>query len=277
MGNTQGSKNQRVDKDVMYRVVRANCAGTGETTDVECRPVDLDADDVLPGAPPPLRPDPTAFVDDSGARGSAIENPLTIEFPNDSLVSLRGTRDWVDADVKGVMQALQHEDSYSGVERFLFLGWVKFTATHMEGPEDRIIIITSYGRIYAIRVDAVGALVVCGGGPGVDHSFHVANMTKMQLKCVKGQANARIEVTFNPKPSFVALCTPEQGDQIVKAIRLAKMALGQAPISSLFFNGCFSRSLSQGTISLPVPLKKNLTLSIIFTGPRLARHSTFRP
>jgi len=225
MGNT-AVKGQRADKDVRYRVVRAHCAGTGETTDVECRPVDLECK-TKPGWPPPLRPDPTAFIDDSGARGSAVECSLTVDFPTDHLVSPMGTREWQPEDVKAVMQALQHEESYSGVERFLFLGWVKFTATHMDGPEDRIVIITSYGRIYAIRTDAVGAMAMCGGGPGVDHSFHVATMTKMALKCIKGQANARLEVTFNPKPSFVALCTPEQGDQIVRAITVAKAVLGQ--------------------------------------------------
>jgi hypothetical protein len=162
MGNTSG-RNEPKDKGVNYRVVRAQCSGTGETADVECRPVDLEYT-TLPGAPPPLRPDPTAFIDDSGARGSAVECSLTVDFPNDSLVSARGHRDWADADVRGVMLALQHEESYSGVERFLFLGWVKFTATHMDGPEDRVLIVTSYGRVYAISIEGAGAFAVCGGG-----------------------------------------------------------------------------------------------------------------
>ena len=195
MGNT--SQPQSKDKGIRYRVVRAQCAGTGDTADVECRPVDLQYQ-TEPGVPPPLRPDPTAFVDDSGARGSAIECALTADFPNDSLVSLKGHRDWVDKDVKSVMVALQQEESYSGVERFLFLGWVRFLATDMSDIQDRVLIITSYGRVYAIRCDAMGAMLVCGGGPGVDHSLHVSNMTKISSKT--SSTSARLEAPFSPPP-----------------------------------------------------------------------------
>ena len=60
--------------------------------DVECKPVDFE-NEPLPGAPPPLRAgksfcdvqqgyfdaaDPTMFVDESGARGSAVECSLTV-------------------------------------------------------------------------------------------------------------------------------------------------------------------------------------------------------
>jgi len=234
------------DKGVRYRVVRAQCAGTGETTDVECRPVDLQYE-TKPGAPPPLRPDPTAFVDDSGARGSAIECALTADFPNDSLISLKGHRDWVDADVKSVMVALQQEESYSGVERFLFIGWVQFIASDMDSSEDRVLIVTSYGRVYAVRCDAMGALVVCGGGPGVDHALHVAHLTNINVK--SSQKTARLEATFSPPPGFVVNCTVEQADEIVKALRLAKMALRQGPEDATFVK--VDRKLLPVSLSTP--------------------------
>lgn len=72
-GSINKSANKK-EKGVSYRVVKATCPGTGETTvtlvaprstilslhtpvqDVECKPVDLDATVLIPGAPPPLRP-----------------------------------------------------------------------------------------------------------------------------------------------------------------------------------------------------------------------------